>query len=275
MNELPRKTALITGAAGGIGRALAFEFAADGCDVVGVDRSGNELRSLAADLEKAYPDIVVTTLDMDLSEANAAEALHQTCVNQGLRIDVLVNNVGFGKMGEHVLQSPAVVTDMLNLNNLLMTKLCLLFGSEMKARRQGQILNVASLVGFSASPFFSAYSGTKAYAIAFSVGLARELGEHGVQVSCLCPGTTKTNFLDAAEIDDQSSKGMRRFASAFMSTPDVVARAGITGLKKKRLVIVPTLFLKVQSFFLRVLPVETVSGAVYSQITKANAKASK
>lgn len=268
---MPRKTALVTGAAGGIGRALAFEFAADGCDIVGVDRSGNELNQLAIELEFAHPGITVRTMDMDLSETDAAETLFKACAEQNIQVDVLVNNVGFGKMGEHVLQSPDVMTDMLTLNNLLMTKLCLLFGNDMKARGKGEILNVASLVGFSSSPFFSAYSGTKAYVIAFSVGIAQELRDFGVQVSCLCPGTTETKFLDTAEIDDPSSKGMRRFASAFIATPDVVARAGFKGLKKKKKVIVPTLFLRLQSYALRTLPVELMSGFVHRKIVKANA----
>lgn len=274
MTDQPGKTALVTGAAGGIGRALAFEFAADGCDIVGVDHSGSELAVLANELEIAHPGIKVCTIDMDLSVTDAAELLYKKCADGNIKIDVLVNNVGFGKMGEHVLQSPDVMTNMLSLNNLLMTKLCLLFGREMKEQGSGEILNVASLVGFSSSPFFSAYSGTKAYVIAFSVGIAQELRDFGVQVSCLCPGTTKTNFLDTAEIDDSSSTGMRRFASTFMATPDVVARAGIKGLKKKKKIIVPTLFLRFQSYALRVLPVEFMSNFVHRKIVNANAKSS-
>lgn len=273
MTRRPRKTALITGAAGGIGRALAFEFAGDGCDIFAVDRSGDELQVLVTELEAKHPSVNVMTYDTDLSAPNSAEKLHEKCKELGIEVDVLVNNVGFGKMGEHVLQSLDVMTSMLTLNNLLMTKLCVLFGGEMKARGSGEILNVASLVGFSSSPFFSAYSGTKAYVIAFSVGIARELGAYGVQVSCLCPGTTETKFLDTAEIDHESSNGMRSFASAFIATPETVARAGFKGLKKKKLVIVPTLFLKLQSAALRVVPVEIMSGFVHSKIAKANAKA--
>lgn len=274
MGAAVRKTALITGAAGGIGRSLAFEFAADGCDVVAVDRSGNELQALSAELERQHPGINVTPIDMDLSGQDAAEKLYEDCQARGLKIDTLVNNVGFGKMGEHVLQSPDVLTNMLSLNNLLMTKLNLLFGRDMKARGEGEILNVASLVGFSSSPFFSAYSGTKSYVISFSVGLARELRPYGVQVSCLCPGTTNTGFLDTAEIEDESAKGMRRFASAFIASPETVARAGFKGLRKRKLVIVPTLFLKIQSAALRVLPIELMSGFVHRSIMKANARQS-
>lgn len=261
-----RRIALVTGAAGGIGRELARELAALGYDVVGVDRNGGELETLAAELKGRFPKMVYIAIETDLARPDAAETLHAACREKDLHIDVLVNNVGFGKMGEHVLQSLSVMTDMLALNTLLTTKLCLLFGAEMKERGRGHILNVASLVGFSSSPFFSAYSGTKAYVIAFSVGLARELAPYGVGVTCLCPGTTATGFLDTASIDHPSSVAMRRFASAFVATPDVVAKAGIAGLFKGKLIVVPTTFLRLQAAFLRTMPIELVSGFVHRKI---------
>lgn len=273
MRQGSAKTVLITGAAGGIGKALAREFASDGCNIIGVDRSSIGLASLEAELAERFPAISFTAILMDLSAPSAAENLHAKCAELGREVDVLVNNVGFGKMGEHVLQSLDVLTDMLALNNLLMTKLCLLFGKDMKARRRGQILNVASLVGFSSSPFFSAYSGTKAYVIAFSVGLGMELSDYDVQVSCLCPGTTDTNFLDTAAIEDPSSNGMRRFASAFIASPETVARAGVAGLKKGKQVIVPTLFLQVQAAALRIIPIEIMAGFVHRKVVRTNRKA--
>lgn len=269
-NHKSQGTALVTGAAGGIGRALVLELAKKGYDILAVDRLIPELDLLETELRAGFPNIEYTALSMDLAASNAAEILYGKCKKLGHSIEILVNNVGFGKMGEHVLQSSDVMTEMLSLNNLLMTKLCLFFGQEMKAKGRGRILNVASLVGFSASPFFSAYSGTKAYVISFSVGLARELSDYGVGVSCLCPGTTETNFLDVAEINDVSSSGMRRFASAFVASPETVAKSGIKGLLKGRLVIVPTIFLSLQSFFLRTLTIEFISGAVHRKIMKGN-----
>ncbi|PHR62251.1 MAG: short-chain dehydrogenase [Robiginitomaculum sp.] len=271
-NKPSNGAALVTGAAGGIGRALVLELASKGYDIIAVDRLEPELYKLGRDLKSQFPKLNYKSIVMNLSKPEAAETLYSECKSMGIKVDVLVNNVGFGKMGEHVLQSAEVMTDMLLLNNLLMTKLCLFFGKEMKARGNGYILNVASLVGFSSSPFFSAYSGTKAYVISFSVGIARELGEFGVQVSCLCPGTTESNFLDTAEIDDVSARGMRKFASAFIASPKTVAKAGITGLFKGRIVIVPTLFLSVQSFFLRTLTIEFISNAVHKKIIKQNGK---
>jgi short-subunit dehydrogenase len=154
---------------------------------------------------------------------------------------------------------------MLALNNLLLTKLTLLVGKTMKARGRGHILIVSSMVGFSPAPFFAAYSGTKAYALAFAVALARELGEHGVSVSCLCPGTTRTRFLDAAQSKLESAKGITRFVSAYMVGPDVVAAAGYRGLFAGALIIVPNAFLKLQAVLLRVTPMRLVSWFVHRQ----------
>jgi short-subunit dehydrogenase len=272
MTHGPAKTVLITGVAGGIGRALAREFAAEGCDIIGADRSAEGLAALAREWALDFPGTQLIAIEMDLAARSAAEDLYGECTRLGREVDILVNNVGFGKMGEHVLQSLDVLTDMLSLNNLLMTKLCVLFGRDMKARGNGQILNVASLVGLSSSPFFSAYSGTKAYVIAFSVGLGKELADYGVQVSCLCPGTTDTGFLDSAAIDDPSSTGMRRFASAFIASPETVARAGLRGLRRKEKVIVPTMFLRAQAAALRLIPIEIMAGFVHRKVVRANRK---
>lgn len=267
-----RPLALVTGGAGGIGRALAQQFAQHGYNLIVVDRLENELRAVSEALEREYPSARCQALAMDLAEPGAAEALFARCESEGHVVDVLINNVGFGKLGEHVEQSPAVMREMLSLNNGLLTTLCLLFGRQMKQRRAGRILNVASLVGFSSSPYFSAYSGTKAYVIAFSVGLARELGEYGVTVSCLCPGTTKTGFLDAAQSEHASSQGILRFVSAFVASPETVARAGFKGAIRGKLIIVPTFFLKAQAAVLKLLPIEFVSGFVHRKIRYADAR---
>jgi short-subunit dehydrogenase len=158
---------------------------------------------------------------------------------------------------------------MLMLNNLLLAKLTLLVGAQMKARRRGYILNVSSMVGFSPAPFFAAYSGTKAFTLAFSVAVARELGEYGVTVSCLCPGTTRTRFLDAAQSAIPSAKGITRFVSAYSVTPDVVAAAGFRGLFAGRLIIVPNAFLEIQALLLRCLPMRVVSWFVHRRACRA------
>ncbi len=257
------KTVLITGGAGGIGREFSKLFARDGYRVVVFGLLPDELESLGAELRRLTPGADVLTHQIDLAQHDAAEKVVAWCQNRSIQADVLVNNVGFGLLGEHVQLDPGRVEQMLSLNNLLMTKLTLLVGRQMQARRSGHILIVSSMVGFSPAPFFAAYSATKAYALAFSVAIARELEVHGVSVSCLCPGTTRTRFLDTAQTAIESAKGITRFVSAYTVTPDVVAAAGYRGLFAGKLIIVPNLFLSIQSVFLRCLPMRLISWFVH------------
>jgi len=257
------KTVLITGGSGGIGREFSKLFALDGYRLVVFSLLVDELQSLREELRRLAPAAEVLVHPMDLAQPDAAEKVVAWCQNRSIEIDVLVNNVGFGLLGEHVELDAARVEQMLFLNNLLMTKLTLLIGRQMKARRSGSILIVSSMVGFSPAPFFAAYSGTQPFALAFSVAIARELGVHGVSVSCLCPGTTRTRFLDSAQTAVESARGITRFVSAYTVTPDVVAAAGYRGLKAGRLVIVPNTFLQIQAVFLRCLPMRLVSWFVH------------
>lgn len=260
------KRALVTGAAGGIGRALAIELAAHGYALLLVDRDEAGLERVRLEFGNSTE---VETLAIDLARPEAAQELYDEAIRRG-RTDLLVNNVGFGLMGEHTEQSPEALRAMVTLNNMLPFELCLRFGRDMKVRGAGQILNVASLVGFSASPYFAAYSGTKASTLAFSVALAREMADYGISVTCLCPGTTETGFLDAASIDSDASRGMRSFASAFIASPNVVARAGVKGLLARKIVVVPTVFLKAQAAVLDMLPATFISGFVQRKIKRSN-----
>jgi uncharacterized protein len=261
--------ALVTGAAGGIGRSIARELVARRFNLVLVDRDEAGLARLREEFGK---QVAVETLVMDLARPDAAENVHGWVTARGIRIDFLANNVGFGKTGEHIEQDPAVIRAMLTLNNMLPFEMCLRFGQDMKANGGGTILNVASLVGFSASPYFAAYSGTKAAMIAFSIAFAREMEDHGVTVTCLCPGTTETSFLDVAAIDSEASRGMNRFASAFVADPATVAQAGVAGAIRGKMVVVPTLFLNVQAVVLDFLPATLVSGFVKRRIQRGHAQ---
>ena len=264
--------ALITGAAGGIGQCLALELAGQGYDILAVDVDGDGLAALKAQIASSTNKVTCQAHVMDLARLESAQELYDFCKSSGHTVEILVNNVGFGKMGEHIEQDPATVRNMVVLNNILLMETCLLFGRDMKERGDGKILNVASLVGFSASPYFAAYSATKASTLTFSTAFGQEMSEHGVAVSCLCPGTTETKFLDTASLDSEASRGMRRFASVWVAKPDLVAKEGVKGLMKGKLVIVPTLFLRLQAAVLGALPASFVSGFVKRKIRKANAK---
>jgi len=263
------KTVVITGGAGGIGREFCKLFARDGYRVVVFDLLAEQLEALVPELKGLNPAAEVMVHQIDLSQPDAAEKVTAWCANRSIVIDVLVNNVGFGLLGEHIDIDLARLEHMLQLNNLLPTKLTALVGRQMKTRGKGHILIVSSMVGFSPAPLFAAYSGTKAFSLAFSIAIARELEPHGVTVSCLCPGTTRTRFLETAQTSSTSAKGITRFVSAYMVTPEVVAAAGYRGLFAGKLIVVPNTFLWVQTVFLRCLPMRLVSWFVYRRARTA------
>ena len=262
------KTVLITGGAGGIGREFCKLFNADGYRIVVFSLLQEELDALGNDLKAQRPDVEYHAVQMDLSQPGAAEAIMQWLDQQQLDVDVLVNNVGFGMMGEHVEQDSQTLERMLTLNNILLSKLCMLVGARMKARGEGKIMNIDSLAGFCPMPFFAAYSASKAFVINFSASLHEELKPYGVQVTCFCPSTTKTAFLDTAESNHKSSSGIREFVSAQIATPEAVAKAGYQALNKGKRYALPGLSVTLQSIWIRIMPLRAMANFVYKQSIK-------
>ncbi|MBT6236099.1 SDR family oxidoreductase [Bacteroidia bacterium] len=190
-------TALITGASAGIGLELAREFAQDKIDLVLVARREERLTKLAQELETSH-GISVTVILQDLSEPSAAEVLFQTVQDKKIDIHYLVNNAGFGDVGEFVHSDMDKQHAMINLNVLTLTKLTRLFGAVMKEKGSGTILNVASDAAFRPGPMMSVYFATKHYVLAFSEAIAEELKPYGVVISILCPGATQSEFGEMA-----------------------------------------------------------------------------
>lgn len=263
-----KKTVVITGGAGGIGRELCKLFARDNYRIVVFSLHQQELDDLAKLLESTKPGTEYLAQAIDLSTADAATRVTDWLNDNNIRTDVLVNNVGFGIFGEHAELEPSRLASMLAVNNSLMTQLCATIGKQMKERRSGQIMNVASLAGFAPMPFFASYAASKSYVISFSVALERELREHGVSVTCLCPSTTKTGFLDTAQTKHGSASGITKFVSAKVAEPKDVALAGYKGLKRKQLIVLPTKTLSLQSMYIRMMPPRIMASIVYAESMK-------
>ena len=264
------KTVLITGGAGGIGREFCKLFNADGYRIIVFSLLQDELDALGHDLKAQRKDVDYRGVQMDLSQPGAAEVIMQWLDQERIELDVLVNNVGFGMMGEHVEQDSKKLERMLPLNNILLSKLCMLVGQTMKARGRGKILNIGSLAGFCPMPFFAAYSASKAFVINFSASLHEELKPYGVQVTCFCPSTTKTAFLDTAQSKHTSSSGIREFVSAQIATPEDVARAGYAALKRGKRYALPGLSVTLQSLFIRMMPLGAMANLVHKKSVKAD-----
>ncbi|MBV8051104.1 MAG: SDR family oxidoreductase [Acidobacteriaceae bacterium] len=218
------KTALITGASGGIGYELAKLFAADHHDLVLVARSANKLGQLKDELQRGY-GISAKSIALDLTGAPAPQVLFDQLQREGIVVDVLVNNAGYGKFGEFDKIPCDESLGQIQLNISALTHLTKLFLDPMLQRHSGKILNVASTAGFQPGPLMAVYYATKAYVISFSEALANELSGSGVTVTCLCPGATDTGFQDRA-----GTENTLLFKKMRPMDAKTVARDGYRGL---------------------------------------------
>jgi uncharacterized protein len=237
------KTALITGAAGGIGLELTRLLAADGYNVIIVGRDRKRLEHLEAEL-RAHHQITVRCEARDLSEPRAVHELWANLSTAGITIDVLVNNAGVGLYGLLHEQDPDELERMLQLNMAAPTTLTRLALPGMRQRHWGRVLNVASIVAYQpGAPRMAAYYASKAYVLSFSKGLARELAGTGVSVTALVPGPTETSFDESAGADrNVLYKRMPKMTAA------AVARAGYDGMKRQSMVVIPGLMTKLLAF---------------------------
>jgi short-subunit dehydrogenase len=188
-----RKTALITGASFGIGAELARIFAREGYNLVLVARTGDKLRQLASELEKAYGTRSLI-LAADLTDPGAPAYVLDQTKRADIQVDVLVNNAGFGQYGLFIDNDLEECLRQIQLNVTTLTHLTRLYLPMMVERFSGGVLNVASTAAFQPGPLMAVYFATKAYVLHFSEAIANELQGTGVTVTCLCPGATTTEF---------------------------------------------------------------------------------
>ncbi len=187
------QTVLITGASSGIGYELAKLFAKDHHNVVVVARGAGMLTKVANELQTQF-GISAKAIPLDLTAAPAAQFLFDQLQREGIAIDFLVNNAGYGVLGDFAEISLDESAGQIQLNVIALTHLTKLFLNPMLERRSGRILNVASTAGFQPGPRMAVYYATKAYVISFTEALASEVDGTGVTVTCLCPGATDTGF---------------------------------------------------------------------------------
>ncbi len=267
MTDKTNKTALITGASYGIGFEFAKQLAQQNYNLVIVSRSKDRLNEIKKTFEKEY-SIKVTVMAEDLSKLKSADNLFQNCQKNNIIVDLLINNAGVGIMGESIDQDTRSVENMLNLNITTLTKLCNFFGKTMAERKNGNILNISSLVGTFPIPYFSMYAATKSYVLNYSLGLRNELKSKGVNVSCLLPGYVKTSFDDNAQI---TSENYKKLSKAMGITPDKVAKIGLKAVKRKKALTIAGLSNKMMPLVTSIIPDKHISafmGIVLRRILK-------
>ena len=227
MSEAKGKTALITGASTGIGKEFAKLHAAAGGNLVLVARSADKLEALKKELE-AQHDVDVAVLVKDLGDANAPQEIYDAMKTQGIGIDYLINNAGFGGRGKFHERDWAEDLAMINLNVTALTALTRLFLPDFVARNSGRILNVSSTASLLPGPLQAVYYATKAYVTSFSNAVAEELHDTNITVTALLPGATESEFAKVSGMDKTSL--FNKTASA-----TDVARAGYQGMLAGRL----------------------------------------
>jgi short-subunit dehydrogenase len=214
-------TTLITGASSGIGAAFARKLAKRGRKVLLVARTEEKLIALCNELGRVS-GARAQYIAMDLTEQDAAARLLEETQKRDLVIDMLVNNAGFGSMGDFTRLELARELEMIDLNVKSLVDLTNKFLLPMRERRQGTIVNVASTAAFQAVPFMATYAATKAFVLSFSEALAEENRKHGIHVLALCPGVTDTNFFAASKIGRPPMRTVQ--------TPEEVVDAALRGL---------------------------------------------
>lgn len=217
---------LITGASAGLGVDFARQLSARGHRLALVARRKDRLQALAKELGNAR------AVALDLGEKGAAGALMADFEAHGEFVDTLINNAGFGLVGRFAKRDPERLRAMIDLNVGTLTDLCRAVVPGMIEAKRGAILNVASTAAFQAGPGMAVYFATKAYVLSLSEALHEELKPHGIKVSCLCPGPTRTEFGEVAGF--VSSRWFDRIA---MDSAGVV-RQGLAGLGRNRAVVV-------------------------------------
>ncbi len=230
-----KQTALITGAAGGIGYELAAIFASHDYNLVLVDRIAAKLKEIAIKFQEEFGNSV-TTIVKDLSISSSPQEIFAELQAANIHVDVLVNNAGFGIYGLFNETDLTSELEMLQLNVVCLTHLTKLFLKDMVKQGHGKILNVSSAAAFQPGPLMAVYFATKGYILSFSEAIANELEGTGVTVTVLCPGSTASAFHQRTGMaDSKLLKGKRMMDAA------TVAKIGYAALMKGQTIVIPGL----------------------------------
>jgi short-subunit dehydrogenase len=245
---------LITGASSGIGAELARIFASNGHRVALVARRADRLETLAGEIVAAggaRPIII----PCDLEQPDGGDKLAAALAAEGVEVEYVVNNAGFGKFGRAIKIDRAEQLGIIAVNIRALTDLSLRFSDQL-IRNRGGILNVGSIAGFLPGPGMAVYYASKAYVLSFTEALREELGPLGVRVTALCPGPVPSEF--------QARAGFRPgFDSAVLNVSAAdVALAGYRGLMANKRAVMPGVGVKIVPFLLRLFPRAFILAAV-------------
>ena len=233
-NTINKLWVLITGASSGFGEEFARQYAEQGHALVLVARRLDRLQALAETLRQQHGTEIVVE-QVDLSDIAAITRLHGRLRDRGIEIDILINNAGHGLQGPFTAVPLDAVLSMVQLDIASLTAITHVFAQDMRTRRRGKILLVASMLAYQGVENFAVYSAAKAYVLRLGEALHRELKRDGITVTALCPGMSDTGFAKAAQ------QKITTLLKLLMMKPAPVVRAGIRALQAGRMSIVPGL----------------------------------
>lgn len=245
---MPESFALVTGGSSGIGLEIARLMAERGYSLLLVSNEEEKLKLLKQELSEQYK-VTVEMLPINLSRSEAASEVFNFCRQKKLEVEVLVNNAGFFFFGQITDADPEKAQAKIHLHVMTSSLLCTLFGSEMRKRRRGFILNNSSISAYKDFPGIGYYGATKSYIKSFTRSLRTELKFYDVHVTCLCPGATATNLYNPNVIDMELGKKL-----GIMMSAQKVARLGVEGLFNNKAVVIPGFVTKLMLFFALLTP---------------------
>ena len=247
--------ALITGASKGIGKVIALELAAKGYNIAIVARSEDLLKAVAEEI-KVKAKVDVKYFAVDLSLADAAQKVFNWAGENRLDISVLVNNAGYGLSGLFESYPLEQHLAMLQVNCTTLIQLTYLFLPQLKQQKEAHILNISSSAAYQAVPYLSLYAASKVFVLSFSRGLRYELRKTSVNVTCVCPGSTDTDFATRAQVGEKALKTAKKVNM----TPEQVGKAAVNALFNKKAEVITGAINKLGGFLTWLLPKKVLEG---------------
>jgi short-subunit dehydrogenase len=245
MADCRYSTALITGASSGIGEAFASALARRGINLILVARTKPKLDELAQRLTSRHR-VQATVIEADLTDPKAPERLHARVTELGLRVDLLVNNAGFGLGGAFLSHDLSHEEQQINVDVRALVALTHLFVRDMVARRKGSVINLASITSFLPIAYSAVYAASKSFVLSFSEALGREVAADGIHVLAVCPGPVATKFYERIGANPPRNA---------LDAPEQIVAGALRALDRGRSVVVPGRFMmRMLVFAMRLLP---------------------
>jgi uncharacterized protein len=255
--------ALITGAAKGIGRAIAGELASKRYNLILVDMDEAGLVQLSEELETTY-GIDVQLLNIDLSAFDGVDHIFSFTRHYHEQLTVVVNNAGYGLNGAFEEMTLEEQLNIIDVNIKALVKISYAYIPVLKKFDRSYLLNVGSTTSYQTVPYLNIYASTKAFVLSFTRGLRHELRNSPVSVSCLSPGSTDTDFVNRARM----SESTKQMAARFNMTPQSVAKIAINGLFNEEAEIIPGFINKLNAVLPKFFPkalTERIGGNIYNK----------